>query len=227
MTHHTTVLSVTNNICVFCQSSYCSFNKSLSLFSLSLGLVYRLHNNRGHPSAVQSLTDNIVVCRTQLNLAPLNWSSAAAGKVPLSNVDNMTLHTADEPDWTQISKFRTVMFKQHPSWQILRELELPKILDCSSYMQGGQWTKEICQNMAKERKQTGIIKVQSCLFGHSACREVYKFPFFNLAHHSQRQISEGLKDLRGIWWIDYLSQTPWLGIKSQRTRHFYQDSRGA
>ena len=28
MTHHITVLSVTNNICVFYQSSYCSFNKS-------------------------------------------------------------------------------------------------------------------------------------------------------------------------------------------------------
>ena len=180
------------------------------------------------------------MCHTQLNLAPLNWSSAAAGKVPVSNVDNMTLHTADEPErkyqnlellcwmFSLISPNNLQSTKHYPPWQILRELELPKILAGSSCMQGGQWTKEICQNMAKERKQKGVIKVQSCLLGHSACRGGLQNPtFFNLAHHSQGQISEDLKDLRGIWWIDYLSQLPWLGIKSQRTRHFYQDSRGA
>ena len=63
--------------------------------------------------------------------------------------------------------------------------------------------------MAKERKQKGLLKPISLAYlGILPAEKFTKSHFFNLAHHSQGQISEDLEDLKGIWWIDYLSQPP-------------------
>ena len=92
------------------------------------------------------------------------------------------------------------MFKQHPSWQILRELELPKIL---------AGTLAACKAVSEPRKSVkiwlrrenkrGLLKSSLAYLGILPAERFTKSHFFNLAHHSQGQISEDLKDLRGIW----------------------------
>ena len=166
------------------------------------------------------------MCRTQLNLAPLNWSSAAAGKVPVSNVDNMTLHTADEPE-RKYQNLELLCSNNIHHGKFSGNWSCPKFWLALAACKAVSEPRKSVKMWLKRENKRGLLKSSLAYLGILPAERFTKSHFFNLAHNSQGQISEDLKDLRGIWWIDYLSQLPWLGIKSQRTRHFYQDSRGA
>ena len=229
MTHHITALSVTNNICVFCQSSYCSFNKSLSLFPLSLGPVYRLQY-------------------TTIGVTPQLLSHWLIRLLCVAHSWILLLWTDHQQ---QLERFLCQMLITWHCTQLMslteRKYQNLELL-CSNNIHHGKFSGNwscpkfwlalaACKAVSEPRKSVkiwlkrenkrGLLKSSRAYLGILPADRFTKSHFFNLAHHSQGQISEDLKDLRGIWWIDYLSQPPWLGIKSQRTRHFYQDSRGA
>ena len=98
-------------------------------------------------------------------------------------------------------KYQNLELKQHPSWQILRELELPKILaDTSAACKAVSEPRKSVKIWLKRENKRGLLKPISLAYlGILPAERFTKSHFFNLAHHSQRQISEDLKDLRGIW----------------------------
>ena len=130
----------------------------------------------------------------------------------MSNVDNMTLHTADEPElknqnvellcwmFPLISPNNLQSTKPYPPWQILREVELPKILaETLAACKAVSEPRKSVKIWLKRENKRGLLKSSLAYLGILPAERFTKSHFFNLAHHSQGQISEDLKDLRGIW----------------------------
>ena len=222
MTHHITVLSVTNNICVFYQSSYCSFNKSFHsdhfIGYTTIGVTPQLLSHWlirllcvAHSWILLLWTDHQQQLERFLCQMLITWHCTQLMSLTERKYQNLELLCSNNIHHGKFSG----------NWSC------PKFWLALAACKAVSEPRKSVKIWLKRENKRWLLKSSLAYLGILPAERFTKSHFFNLAHHSQGQISEDLKDLRVIWWIDYLSQLPWLGIKSQRTRHFYQDSRGA